>query len=327
MSVSVLTAVAFWVAGCGEPQSPVAVGSIPDLTVNVGSTESVDLAEYFSDPDGDVLTYTASSSDTSIATVSVSGATAQVTAVAAGKATVTVTATDPDELFADQNVTVTVPNRAPVAGDPIEDIELFVGQQAQVDVPGNFSDPDGDSLSYTATTSDPGVATVLVSGSAVLVRGVSPGTADVTVTATDPGGLSATQVFTATVYNPHRRVLEYIYDALDGDNWTDNTNWKTDAPLDEWYGVSTDARGRVDTLDLSSNSLTGWIPRDVAALSSLERLSLDGNGLTGEIPSELGDLSRLGHLSLRFNSLTGEIPHELRDLSNLNRLHLDNKIS
>ena len=90
--VSVLIAVAAWVVGCGEPHSPVA-GSIKDLTVEVGSTESVDLAAYFSDADGDELTYTASSSNTSIARVSVSTATAQVTAVAAGSATVTVTFT------------------------------------------------------------------------------------------------------------------------------------------------------------------------------------------------------------------------------------------
>ena len=178
--VSVMPAVAASVVGCGNPQPPVAQ-SIKDLTVKVGSTESVDLAAYFSDPDGDELTYTASSSNTGIATVSVSGATAQVTGVAAGSATVDVTATDPGGLPADQTFTVTVPNRAPVAGEPIEDIEVLVGEEAQVDVSGNFSDPDGDALSYTATTSDPGVATVFVSGSAVLVIGVSEGVDTVTV--------------------------------------------------------------------------------------------------------------------------------------------------
>ena len=131
--ISVMTAVAARMAGCGEPRSPVAAESMPDLTVEVGSTESVDLVGYFSDPDGDTLMYTASSSNTSIAKVSVSGATAQVTAVAAGNATVTVTASDPGGLSANQAFTVTVPNRAPVAGEPIEDIEVVVGEAAQVD--------------------------------------------------------------------------------------------------------------------------------------------------------------------------------------------------
>ena len=92
LGVSVLAAVAASVVGCGDPQQPVAE-NIEDLTVEVGSTEPVDLAAHFSDPDGDELMYGASSSNTSIATVSVSGATAQVTAVAAGNATVTVTVT------------------------------------------------------------------------------------------------------------------------------------------------------------------------------------------------------------------------------------------
>ena len=34
-----------------------------------------------------------------------------------------------------------------------------------------------------------------------------------------------------------RAALEAQYDATYGPNWKDNTNWKTDAPLDSWYGV------------------------------------------------------------------------------------------
>ena len=40
-----------------------------------------------------------------------------------------------------------------------------------------------------------------------------------------------------------RVVLHILYDGLGGDGWTDNTNWKTDKPLDEWHGVSTDSGG------------------------------------------------------------------------------------
>ena len=56
-----------------------------------------------------------------------------------------------------------------------------------------FSDPDGDGLSYSATSSDGQVLGVSVAGSAVTVAALAPGTAVVTVTATDPGGLSASQ--------------------------------------------------------------------------------------------------------------------------------------
>ena len=48
-------------------------GSIPAQTVGVADTAMVNLAGYFTDPDGDALTYGATSSDVTIASVAVSG--------------------------------------------------------------------------------------------------------------------------------------------------------------------------------------------------------------------------------------------------------------
>lgn len=53
-----------------------------------------------------------------------------------------------------------------------------------------FEDPNLDMLTYTATSSNPGVATAVLSGSSVAVTGIDEGTAQVSVTATDPGGLT-----------------------------------------------------------------------------------------------------------------------------------------
>ena len=108
--VSALVAIAAWAVGCGDPQPPVATTPIPALTVGVGRTDSVDLAAYFSDADGDVLSYTARSSDPRVATATVSGATVQVTAIATGGARVLVIASDPDGLSATQYPSVTVAN-------------------------------------------------------------------------------------------------------------------------------------------------------------------------------------------------------------------------
>ena len=47
-----------------------------------------------------------------------------------------------------------------------------------------------------------------------------------------------------------RAALMALYEATDGDNWADNTNWGTDEPLVNWYGVSTNAQGRVTVLNL-----------------------------------------------------------------------------
>ena len=119
-----------------------------------------------------------------------------------------------------------------------------------------------------------------------------------------------------------RAVLVALYEATDGPNWDDNWNWLTDAPLEEWHGVWTDASGRVQELSLWSNGLTGVIPPELGDLANLEELWLSNNGLTGVIPPELGDLANLERLSLWSNGLTGVIPPELGDLANLERLYL-----
>lgn len=79
-----------------------------------------------------------------------------------------------------------------------------------------------------------------------------------------------------------RAVLESFYHATGGPNWTDSTNWLSDAPLDQWFGVSTNRRGRVTDLFFYGNNLTGAIPSELAALGDLGHLWLREDGLTGE---------------------------------------------
>ena len=182
-------------------RAPEAGDPIPDMDVFVGDSDEVDASDHFTDPDGDRLTYEARSSRTGVATVSVSGSTVTVEAVSQGSATITVTASDPEGLEARQTFEVTVPNRAPEAGDPIPEMDVFVGESDEVDASDHFTDPDGDRLTYEARSSRAGVATVSVSGSTVIVEAVSQGSAVVTVTASDPGGLDARQTFEVTVPN------------------------------------------------------------------------------------------------------------------------------
>ena len=137
-----------------------------------------------------------------------------------------------------------------------------------------------------------------------------------------------------------RNVLIALYNATDGANWHTNENWLSDAPIGEWYGVTTDNNGRVTGLDLSNghplsftpiaalladlgNRLDGEIPSGwLGNLANLTHLDLGGNALTGAIPVELGNLANLTHLDLRWNALTGAIPAELGNLANLTHLDL-----
>ena len=117
-------------------------------------------------------------------------------------------------------------------------------------------------------------------------------------------------------------VLVALYKATGGANWENHTNWLTDKPLGEWYGVHTDFSGRVDTLQLSGNNLSGALPSALGGFSDLRWLLLQSNDLTGEIPPELSNVSTLEQLYLGYNALTGVIPQELGRLSNLTNLNL-----
>ena len=106
----------------------------------------------------------------------------------------------------------------------------------------------------------------------------------------DSGRTSTGQAFLPTC-EPGARdeaALVAFYNATDGPNWRNNTNWLTDAPLDDWAGVSaitTTENGRVVgecvySLLLADNRLSGEIP---AELGKIPTLNLLDNQLSGRI--------------------------------------------
>ena len=121
------------------------------------------------------------------------------------------------------------------------------------------------------------------------------------------------------VPNPpeQRAALEAFYVTTGGDNWTNNENWLTDSPLDQWYGITTDQEGNVTEISLIRNNISGTIPPEVGDLKTLKGLNLSYNDLSGDIPNELGNLEELTSLNLFSNKLTGTIPPELGNLRSL----------
>lgn len=112
-----------------------------------------------------------------------------------------------------------------------------------------------------------------------------------------------------------RKALMDLYNATNGDNWTNNTNWGSDKPYRDWYGIEVDEYGNVCRLNLPANNLVGTIPESISDLSMLTSLDLACNKLSGEIPSTLGLIKSLDYLDLQENELTGNIPLSLCELN------------
>lgn len=189
---------------------PVVASAIANQSLTAGGAPFVrDLnatPAVFNDPDNDALSYTASSSVSAVATAAISGSTLTVTPVAAGSATLTLTANDNKGGSVSTTFSVTViavANRAPTVTSAIANQTLSIGgapfSRNLNAAPAVFTDPDGDVLSYTASSSAANIATASLSGSTLTVAPVAVGTATITITANDGRGGSAPTSFGVTV--------------------------------------------------------------------------------------------------------------------------------
>ena len=211
-------------------RAPVAGRRIADISTNTAVSAHV-LANldgdfgYFSDLDGDRLTFTATSSNGNVAAYRFlpgyyddvpngTGMGMEVLIRGPGTATITVTARDPGGLTARQQFRVSVSqttsrNRAPTIRSRIPSIELRVGGSWTFNnTSSRFSDPDGDRLTITAQPVgvNSSYVTATLSGEQLVIRAVRELPSDVIfletsvrVMARDPGGLTASQTFTVRV--------------------------------------------------------------------------------------------------------------------------------
>ncbi len=273
-------------------QAPEAVETIPAQAMTAGDEVVVDVSSFFSDPDGDELTYTAESSDAEVAAAGIEGSSLTVTAVAAGAATVTVTAADPGGLTATQSVEVTVEaaNQAPEAVETIPAQAMTAGDEVVVDVSSFFSDPDGDELTYTAESSDAEVAAAGIEGSSLTVTAVAAGAATVTVTAADPGGLTATQSVEVTVEaaNQAPEAVETIpaQAMTAGDEVVvDVTPFFSDPDGDELTYTAESSDAEVAAASIEGSSLT--VTAVAAGAATVTVTAADPGGLTATQSAEV----------------------------------------
>ncbi|MEK0317197.1 Ig-like domain-containing protein [Cohnella sp. 56] len=182
-------------------RKPVASSQPQDMTLHLGDgDQELDPADYFSDPDGQSLVYTAQSSNAGVAAVTTSNGRVVIHVVGIGTANVTLTATDPLNASEQASFTVDVPNRAPYAAHPPANRTLTVGgADVVLDLSGVFEDDDGQALTFEATDSDETVAVSHVSGSMLTIHALSQGASTVTLRAKDSMGATATAALEVTI--------------------------------------------------------------------------------------------------------------------------------
>ena len=175
--------------------------------LRVGTATTIQLTGTFSDPDtGDsIQRYEASSNDESVVLAQVSGDGLSMVLIprAEGSTTVVITAIDTRGGRGQTTVPVTVlGNVPPVISTPINTVELRPNATAPaIDLTTHFSDPDGDTLTFTAATDQPNIATATVEGNNLTIRARDRGLTSVRVTATDPDGESVQMTFLVAVVN------------------------------------------------------------------------------------------------------------------------------
>ena len=209
--------------GATRVQKPVTVededeDKAPEIDLPLGSptlasdgySTTYTLSNHFSDPEMKSLTYTQAASDA--ATVSgifhynytLTVTTGAVTAIVTDS--IFVMAMDPIGLAARDTLVVTVePNVVPGVIDAIGDTTLAAGgTTAKYTLSEHFEDPDGTpaDLTYEAWSSEPDTVSAGINNGVLEVTPKDvdkPGTATITVKATDPGDLWASTAFDVTV--------------------------------------------------------------------------------------------------------------------------------
>jgi len=167
---------------------PLVVSPISDQVLNEHfGTQDISLDGRFSDPDSDVLTYSATSSNTSVASVAISGNTLTITEKGLGTGTIVVRASDGALCIDDRfTLTVTNVNDPPVVDNPVPDQNLLEGFGSKnISLAGVFYDPDGTALDYSVSSNNTEVVSVSVSGGYLVLTEKGNGSADITVCASD----------------------------------------------------------------------------------------------------------------------------------------------
>lgn len=181
------------------------VNRYPELITDIPSKlyfptdgmDEVNLAEYFSDPDGDALFYALNNSNNDAYALELVGETLYITPLEIGVGTVTVLAIDPygSHYAATFNVRVRhTENHAPELTEALDNVMIYPNDpDVVIDLNDHFTDPDWDELSYSFFMAGTASVNVSLSEGILSLNPWQTGMAVLTIYANDNrGGVTAT---------------------------------------------------------------------------------------------------------------------------------------
>ena len=197
--------------------------AISKIELEVEQTKTLTLDSYFSDPNGDILTYSVTAADGSVIEVKTTGnrgQTLDLKGLTEGDTNILITAEDGRGGTVQRKVAVTVKDPVLVnpptdGGDtdpkPLDNVApetrympgktIEVGEVDSINLNNYFNDADGDELHYTVHVNNERVSAT-EDGSTLTLEGLEQGVATVTVYANDGFGHTVQQSFDVKVVLP-----------------------------------------------------------------------------------------------------------------------------
>jgi manganese-dependent ADP-ribose/CDP-alcohol diphosphatase len=233
-------------------------GPLPDTVVDVNQKSmSLPLDKVFTDLTRHGFAFSSQSLDPEKATVFTDEGQLICWPHQLGETAVTVTAHD---TFTGYRITDTLQlriqrifNKPPYAKGRIDSLVLQLKKDTLQFMPDTlFSDPDGDSLSFSAHAATPEIITVVVSGEKIALIPLQPGATDIALTASDNYGGSGQLSFHASVWKEDPVGMQ--------GNAPDETGWHYDPSLQALVIVSPEEKKSVQiTLTDVSGKYSGLL--------------------------------------------------------------------
>ncbi|ERT07040.1 hemolysin-type calcium-binding repeat family protein [Lyngbya aestuarii BL J] len=282
----------------GINDTPEVVDAIPPQTeAQQGEEFNLNTGDYFNDPDGEGLTYSAEGLPSGL---SIDPETGVISGTpdndAVGTYPVKVIATDPSGTSAETSFDLTIGNvndTPEVSQEIPPQTEAQQGEEFNLNTGDYFNDPDGEGLTYSAEGLPDGLSidpeTGVISGTP---DNDAVGTYPVKVIATDPSGTSAETSFDLTIGNVNDapQVVDAIppqTEAQQGEEFNLNTGDYFNDPDGE--GLTYSAEGLPDglSIDPETGVISGTPDNDAVGTYPVKVIATDPSGTSAETSFDL----------------------------------------